>query len=101
MSVPDRRDLLNREGGALSLRRQCALLGLARSGIYRTPRAANDNDLALMRRIARTRSGSPISPTVCLVPDGPGERMTGMRKRKEDGRNALFPAVGEHEPKRR
>lgn len=51
MSVPDRRELLVREEGALSLRRQCALLGLARSGVYRKPKAANDNDLALMRRI--------------------------------------------------
>ncbi|MBU2655587.1 DDE-type integrase/transposase/recombinase, partial [Acidomonas methanolica] len=51
MSVPDRRELLIREGGTLSLRRQCALSGLARSGIYRTSRAANDNDPALMRRI--------------------------------------------------
>ena len=27
------------------------LLGIARSGVYRPPRPANDNDLALMRRI--------------------------------------------------
>jgi len=27
------------------------LLGIARSGVYRSPRQANDNDLALMRRI--------------------------------------------------
>jgi len=27
------------------------LLGIARSGVYRPPRSANDNDLALMRRI--------------------------------------------------
>lgn len=51
MSVPDRRDLLVREGGGLSLPQQCALLGLARSGVYRKPQATNDNDLALMRRI--------------------------------------------------
>ena len=36
---------------ALSIRRQCAMLGLARSGVYRRPLAANDNDLELMRRI--------------------------------------------------
>jgi len=29
----------------------CALLGIARSGVYRPPSAANNNDLALMRRI--------------------------------------------------
>jgi putative transposase len=51
MSVPDRRALLDRDHADLSLRRQCRLLGLARSGVYRRPRAANDNDLGLMRRI--------------------------------------------------
>jgi putative transposase len=51
MSVPDRRELLDGDHGQLSIRRQCALLGLARSGVYRPPRPANDNDLALTRRI--------------------------------------------------
>ena len=51
MSVPDRRALLDRDHAELSIRRQCRLLGLARSGVYRRPRAANDNDLGLMRRI--------------------------------------------------
>ena len=51
MSAPDRRALLDRDHGRLSIRRQCALLGLARSGVYRPPRPANDNDLALRRRI--------------------------------------------------
>src|SRR5262249_22226020 len=37
--------------GSLSIRRQCALLGIARSGVYRPPPAANDNDLSVMRRI--------------------------------------------------
>ncbi len=51
MSVPDRRQLVDRKPGALSIRRQCALLAIARSGVYRAPAAANDNDLELMRRI--------------------------------------------------
>jgi putative transposase len=51
MSAPDRRELLDRDHAALSIRRQCVLLGVARSGVYRAPRPANDNDLALMRRI--------------------------------------------------
>jgi putative transposase len=51
MSAPDRRALIDRDHGALSIRRQCRLLGLARSGVYRPPRPANDNDLGLMRRI--------------------------------------------------
>src|SRR4029077_19202521 len=51
MSTPDRRGMLDRADKALSIRRQCMLLGIARSGVYRPPRPANDNDLALMRRI--------------------------------------------------
>jgi putative transposase len=51
MSAPGRRALIDRGHGELSLRRQCALLSLARSGVYRPPRPANDDDLALMRRI--------------------------------------------------
>ncbi len=51
MSVPDRRALLDPYHAGLSVRRQCRLLGLARSGVYRKRRAANDNDLGLMRRI--------------------------------------------------
>jgi putative transposase len=51
MSVPDRRFRLDRVHRVLSIRRQCQLLGLARSSVYRTPTPANDHDLALMRRI--------------------------------------------------
>jgi putative transposase len=51
MSAPDRRARLDRDHGRLSIRRQCALLGVARSGVYRPPRPANDDDLALTRRI--------------------------------------------------
>jgi putative transposase len=51
MSAPDRRAKLDRDHLVLSVRRQCAMLGIARSGVYRLPRPANDDDLALMRRI--------------------------------------------------
>ncbi len=51
MSAPDRRELVDRKHDKLSIRRQCALLGLARSGVYRPPPAADNNDLVLMRRI--------------------------------------------------
>src|SRR5215813_122408 len=50
MSAPDRRKLVDCRHGSLSIR-QCALLGIARSGVYRPPPAANDNDLSVMRRI--------------------------------------------------
>jgi putative transposase len=53
MSAPDRRAMLDRADRTLSLRRQCALLGVARSGVYRPRKPANDNDndAALMRWI--------------------------------------------------
>ena len=51
MSAPDRRAMLDRGHPKLSIRRQCAVLHTARSGVYRPKAPANDNDLALMRRI--------------------------------------------------
>jgi hypothetical protein len=51
MSAPDRRRLVERNNSMVSIRRQCELLGIARSGLYRSLAAANDNDAALMRRI--------------------------------------------------
>ena len=51
MSAPDRRALVDRGHVELSIRRQCELLGVARSGIYRAPPTNDDDDPALMRRI--------------------------------------------------
>src|ERR1700691_2647981 len=49
MSAPDRRAMLDRADKSLSVRRQCTLVGVARSGVYRAGKPANDG--ALMRRI--------------------------------------------------
>jgi putative transposase len=43
--------MLDRDHPTLSIRGQCRLLGLARSGVYRPAPAHDDGDLALMRRI--------------------------------------------------
>ena len=51
MSVPERRAMVERPGETLSVRRQCALLNLARSGVYRPGPVTGADDLALMRRI--------------------------------------------------
>jgi putative transposase len=51
MSAPDRKAMLGREHPQLSVRRQCALLALHRSGAHRPPPSADAADLALMRRI--------------------------------------------------
>ena len=51
MSKPDREAVLDRSHSELSIRRQCVLLGLARSGLYRPRPAAEEDDLAVMRRL--------------------------------------------------
>ena len=51
MSAPDRYALVDRDHAALSIRRQCELLGITRSGVYRPLAANDDDDLPLMRRI--------------------------------------------------
>jgi hypothetical protein len=51
MSAPDRRAMVERPGKDLSVRLQCALLNLARSGVYRPKPVTTADDLALMRRI--------------------------------------------------
>ena len=60
MSAPDRRALIDRGVPSPSIRRQCALLGVARSGVYRPARPANDNELLLMRRIDELYTAWPF-----------------------------------------
>lgn len=60
MSASDRRALIDRGAPSPSVRRQCALLGVARSSVYRPPRPANDNDLALLRRIDELYTAWPF-----------------------------------------
>jgi putative transposase len=60
MSTPDRRALLDRDQGVLSIRRQCMLLSVARSGVYRAPRPDNYDDLALMCRIDELFTAFPF-----------------------------------------
>src|SRR5208283_4183970 len=50
MSAPDRRAMVERPAD-LSVRRQCVLLNVARSGVYRPKPEPGVDDLALMRRI--------------------------------------------------
>jgi putative transposase len=51
MSRPDREAMLDRDSTDLSMRRQCVLLQLARSGVYRRKSAPDPDDLAVMKRI--------------------------------------------------
>src|ERR1700685_1274510 len=57
MSAPDRRAMVERPGEGVSVRRQCELLNVARSGVYRPKPVAEAADLALMRRIGEVDLG--------------------------------------------
>lgn len=63
MSVADKRAKIERgntRGEAVSVRRQCELLDLARSGVYRVKAPTPDDDLALMRRIDELHLNLPF-----------------------------------------
>ena len=60
MSKPDREALLDRDHAALSIRRQCQLLSLCRSGVYRGKRADSDYDLPVMRRLDELYTAHPF-----------------------------------------
>ena len=81
MSAPDRREMLDRADKALSVRRQCALLGVARSGVYRPRKPANDNDLGLMRRIDELFTAWPFLRLAPHDADAEGRGREVNRKR--------------------
>ena len=61
MSISERRAMVERPGENLSVRRQCELLHLARSGVYRPEPVTSADDLALMRRIDELHLKWPIA----------------------------------------
>ena len=60
MSAPERRAMVERPAEDLSVRRQCELLNVARSGVYRPKTEASAADLELMRRIDERRLKLPF-----------------------------------------
>jgi putative transposase len=60
MSKPDREALLDRDHAELSIRRQCQLLSLCRSGVYRGKRPVDDDGMALMRRLDALYTAHPF-----------------------------------------
>jgi putative transposase len=60
MSVPARRAKVERTAEDLSVRRQCVLLNVARSGVYRPQPETSADDLALMRRIDELHLEKPF-----------------------------------------
>ena len=83
MSAPDRRAMLDRADEALSVRRQCALPSVARSGVYRTRKPANDNDTALMRRIDELFTAWPFLGSRRMTAMLRAEGVTVNRKRAQ------------------
>jgi putative transposase len=60
MSRTERVAMIDRGRADLSVRRQCALLGLARSGVYRRPAAPDPEQLALMRWLDEQYLATPF-----------------------------------------
>src|SRR5260370_7319530 len=94
MSVPERRAMVERPGENLSVRRQCALLNLARSGVYRAGPVTGADDLALMRRIDELHLKWPFygSRRMWFEPNPRGPRA------KPQHRQKLIPPLGAPAP---
>ena len=60
MSLAQRRGMVDREHLLLSIARQCALLGVARSSLYYRPREANGENLALVQALDRQYLDTPF-----------------------------------------
>jgi putative transposase len=76
--------MIDRGRTDLSVRRQCALLGLARSGVYRPAAAPDPEELALMRWIdkqylATPFYGSRLTPAALRLADHPVNRKRAQR----------------------
>jgi putative transposase len=103
MSAPDRRAKVERPGVDISVRRQCELLNLARSGVYRPKPATDADDLALMRRIDELHLELPFygSRRMMFELNKEGRRVN--RKRVQRlmrvmGIEALVPRPGASKP---
>jgi putative transposase len=96
MSRAERLVMVERGRPDLSVRRQCALLGLARSGVYRQPAPADPKELAVMRWIDRQYLATPFygsrRMTATLRQEGcPVNRKRVQRLMRVMGLKALGP----------
>ena len=99
MSPPQRRAMVERPAENLSVRRQCELLNVARSGVYRPKKAPSAEDLALMRRIDELHLELPFygsrRMTFQLDEEGRGvNRKRVQRLMRMMGIEALVPRPG-------
>ena len=103
MSTADRRGMLDRDDPNLSVRAQCAMLGLSRSGVYRQRAANDDDDLALMRRIDKLFLqhpflGSRRMAQMLSTPQAPVNRKRVQRLMRRMGIAALGPRKNTSKP---
>jgi len=99
MSAPERRAKVERTGADVSVRRQCVLLNVARSGVYRAKPETSADDLALMRRIDELYLDKPFygsrRMTFALNEEGRGvNRKRVQRLMRLMGLEALVPRPG-------
>jgi putative transposase len=99
MSARDRRAKVDRTAEELSVRRQCALLNVARSGVYRPKPATAADDLTLMRRIDELHLEFPFYGSRRMVFELNKEERGVNRKRVQRlmrvmGIEALVPRPG-------
>lgn len=96
MSIPDRLAMLDKDSTQLPVRRQCGLLGVTRSLVYRPPIAADPQDLIVMRAIDElfTRHpflGSRRIAVMLSTPHDPVNRKRIQRLMQCMGIQALYP----------
>ena len=60
MSLGWRREMVDRKHPKLPIVRQCALLGVSRSGLYYRPKATSEEELSLMREMDRQYMENPF-----------------------------------------
>ena len=99
MSARDRRAKIERAGAGVSVRRQCALLNVARSGVYRPQPEPDAQDLVLMRRLDEIYLEKPFygsrRMTFVLNEEGRGvNRKRVQRLMRLMGLEALVPRPG-------
>jgi putative transposase len=103
MSTADRRGMLDRADAKLSIRAQCTMLGLSRSGVYRQRAANDDDDVALMRRIdelflQHPFLGSRRMALMLSTPEAPVNRKRVQRLMRRMGIAALGPKPNTSKP---
>src|SRR5258708_30238434 len=96
MSRAERRALVEREDPALPVSRQCRLLAVSRSSVYRRPVEVSDEDRTIMALIDRQYLARPFygsRPPAAWVgaPGEPGHLTPAHRPRRAPGLGGGFP----------